>query len=90
MSEEVEDTMRDDYDFSNGVRGKYRHLIGQPHTLKIHHPDGSVTVETVQPSIELDPDVRQYFPNSEAVNKALRGLIELIPERENQFSSSAT
>lgn len=58
------DTMRDNYDFSECVRGKYRHLIGQPRTLKIQHPDGSVTVETVQPSTELAEDVRQYFSDS--------------------------
>ena len=89
MSKEVEDTMRDDYDFSAGIRGKYRHFIGQPRTLRIHHPDGSITVETVEPAIELDPDVREYFPDSEAVNRALRGLIELIPEKGGRSSNSA-
>jgi hypothetical protein len=44
----------------------------------------------VEPAIELDEDVRQYFPNSEAVNKALRGLIELIPDKSNPSSGSAT
>ncbi len=78
--------MRDNYDFSNGIRGKYRHFTGQARTLKIRHPDGSVTVEMIEPAIELDEDVRQYFPNSEAVNKALRGLIELIPDRDNPSS----
>lgn len=89
MSKEVEDAMRDDYDFSSGVRGKYRHFLGQPRTLRIRHPDGSVTIETVEPAIELEPDVRQYFPDSEAVNKALRGLIELIPKKSGQSSKSA-
>ena len=82
--------MRDNYDFSNGIRGKYRHFTGQARTLKIRHPDGSVTVETIEPSIELDEDVRQYFPNSESVNKALRGLIELIPDKNSSPSGSAT
>lgn len=81
--------MRDNYDFSKGVRGKYRHFIGQERTLKVRHPDGSVTIETIPAPIELDEDVRQYFPNSEAVNKALRGLIELIPEK-SKSSDSAT
>ena len=90
MSKKTDDTLHDDYDFSNAVRGKYRHFSGQARTLEIHHPDGSVTVETVEPAIELDPDVRPYFPTSEAVNKALRGLIELIPDEENKPSNSAT
>lgn len=82
--------MRDNYDFSKGVRGKYRHFVGQARTLKIHHPDGSVTTETIPAPIELDEDVRKYFPDSEAVNKALRGLIDLIPKKDNPPSSSAT
>ena len=81
--------MRDDYDFSKGVRGKYSHFIGRVRTLKIRQPDGTFTIETVQPSIELDPDVRTYFPDSEAVNKALRGLIELIPDENAKPSGSA-
>ena len=74
------DMRRNNYDFSNGARGRYRHLRGQPQTVRVHHPDGSVTEEVVDATIELDPDVRRYFPDSEAVNRALRGLIELIPE----------
>lgn len=79
MNKEADEKLRDDYDFSSGVRGKYHHFRGQSRTLKIRRPDGSVTVEIVEAAIELDPDVRKYFPDSEAVNKALRGLIELIP-----------
>jgi hypothetical protein len=89
MNKEVNKIMRDNYDFSKGVRGKYRHFIGQERTLKIHHPDGSVTIETIPAGIELDEDVRKYFPDSKSVNKALRGLIELIPEK-GKSSGSAT
>lgn len=74
------DTPRNNYDFSNGVRDKYRHFRGQPQTVRIYHHDGLVTEEIVNAAIELDPDVLRYFPDSEAVNRALRGLIELIPE----------
>jgi hypothetical protein len=28
----------------------------------------------------LDPDVRAFFPDSDAVDRALRGLIQLIPQ----------
>lgn len=80
MLKEIDNAMQDDYDFSQGVRGKYQHFIGQPQTVRIHQPDGTVTETVIEPAIELDPDVRKYFPTSEAVNKALRGLIELIPE----------
>jgi len=29
----------------------------------------------------LDPDVLAYFPDSETVNRTLRSLIELIPQK---------
>jgi hypothetical protein len=80
--------LRDEYNFEYGVRGGYRHFSGQPHTFKIRYPDGSVTVETAQTAVVLDPDVRRYFPNSEAVNKALRGLIALISEETTKSSSA--
>jgi len=51
------DEMRDEYDFSDGVRGKY---------AKRYHQGSNIVV--------LDPDVAQRFPNSEAVNQALRSL----------------
>ena len=49
-----------DYDFSNGVRGKYaaRYAAGT-----------NVVV--------LSPDVADIFPDSEAVNEALRTLVRI-------------
>jgi hypothetical protein len=70
------DTMRSYYDFSQGVQGKYRHFIGQAYTRRIHHADGTTTTEQVEAAegiVFLAPDVREYFPDSEAVNKTLRG-----------------
>jgi hypothetical protein len=29
----------------------------------------------------VEPDVREYFPTSESVNKALRSLIEIMPKK---------
>lgn len=75
--------LRSHYDFSHGVQGEYRHFIGEPHTIEIHHADGSTTIEHIEPAagiIFLEPDVREYFPNSDTVNKALRGLIDLLPQ----------
>ena len=51
--------MRDNYDFSKGVRGKYAK----------RHADGTNVVL-------LDPEVAKVFPTSEAVNKALRKVME--------------
>ena len=51
--------------------------------MTIHQEDGSTVVQHFAPeegAVLLEPDVREYFPDSEAVNKALRGLISLIPK----------
>jgi hypothetical protein len=32
-------------------------------------------------AVMLEPDVRAYFPTSVSVNKALRALIEIIPQK---------
>lgn len=51
--------MKDNYDFSKGVRGKY---------AKRYAKGANVVV--------LDPEIAKQFPTSEAVNKALRKVIE--------------
>jgi len=79
-----DDDMRPEYDFADqlGERGKYYQIYRQGHQVNIHKEDG--TVEThyftlAEGAVMLEPDVLAYFPNSEAVNHALRGLIALIP-----------
>lgn len=84
---EVErDEMRSEYDFTGkkGVRGKYYQAYQQGHTVKIQQEDGTVTTQyfTLEDgAVMLEPDVREYFPNSEAVNRALRTLITLVPHK---------
>ncbi len=77
------DEMREEYDFSNGVRGKHFKKMQEGHQTIIHKSDGSKVVRTTRPII-LEPDLQEYFPDSESVNKALRGLIELVPEEINK------
>lgn len=79
-----EDEMLPEYDFSNGVRGKHYQAYRQGHQVIIHKADGTTVVEEFslpEGAVLLDPEVRAYFPDSEAVNKALRGLIALIPQQ---------
>ena len=52
--------MRKEYDFSNGVRGKYAKRFARGTNL-----------------IALDADVAKAFPDSSAVNAALRDLLAL-------------
>jgi hypothetical protein len=81
-----DDDMRSEYDFSGGIRGKYYHAMQSGYTITVHQPDGKTLVKEVKPrddAIILALDVREYFPDSESVNTALRSLIELIPKKRS-------
>jgi hypothetical protein len=80
-----DDEMRDEYNFTGGVRGKHYKAMQAGYTITIHKADGTTVVKEVQPegAIVLEPDVREYFPDSESVNSTLRSLITLIPMRKS-------
>lgn len=70
--------MREEYDFSSGVRGKHFKAYREGHTVLIHKEDGTTSVRYFTQedgAVMLDPDVKAHFPDSESVNKALRSLI---------------
>lgn len=49
--------------------------------MTIYHADGTSTTKEFAPEddmVKLEPDVKAYFPDSESVNRALRGLIALL------------
>ena len=74
--------MKTEYDFSDATRGKYRELLQKGYSVTIHKEDGSTEERKYvveDGAVILDADVREYFPDSESVNKALRSLIKLIP-----------
>jgi len=76
--------MQPEYDFSGGERGKHADAYHQGHTVTIHQADGTTRIQhfTLQEgAVVLDPDVREYFPDTESVNTALRSLIALIPKK---------
>lgn len=78
------DEMLPEYDFRGGVRGKHYKAYRRGHTLTIHKTDGTTDVrhfKLEEGAVMLEPDVQAYFPDSEAVNKALRGLITLLPRK---------
>ena len=92
ISQEQENDMLPEYDFKDkkGVRGKYFQAMQKGYTVRIKNEDGTVTVQQFYPTentVILDPDVRYYFPDSESVNRTLRSLIELIPERSKTQAS---
>ena len=83
----MHEKLKREYDFSKmkgGVRGKYYKAYREGLTVKIHKMDGTTIVQhfTLEDgAVMLEPDVREYFPNSEAVNEALRCLIPLLSKK---------
>jgi hypothetical protein len=79
--------MRAEYDLASmgeGTRGKYYQDYRAGHTVKINRADGTTIVqhfELEDGAVMLEPDVREYFPDSEAVNAALRCLIPLMSKK---------
>ena len=74
----AEEEMRDEYDFSGGVRGKHHKAYREGHAVRVHQMDGGASVQYFtqeEGAVMLDPDVKAHFPDSESVNKALRSLI---------------
>lgn len=71
---------------AGGVRGKYYKDYCAGHTVKIHKTNGKTLVQHFKledGAVTLEPKIREYFPNSEAVNKALQYLIPLLSKRKS-------
>ena len=76
-----DDEILPEYDFSSGIRGKHFHAYQSGYKVTIHKIDGSTEERDYtlpDGAVILDPDVRTYFPDAEAVNTALHGLIQFI------------
>lgn len=87
----TDDEMRPEYDFSRGIRGKYAKALREKgYTIRVYHVDGTFTETQVlgEKTVVLEPDVSEYFPTSEAVNRALRALIALVPEKRKTASKN--
>lgn len=65
-TEDIE--MREEYDFSGGVRGKYAK----------RYAEGSNV-------IVLDPELAEMFPDSKAVNEALKYLAKLVRQTQKKL-----
>jgi len=79
-----DDEMLPEYEFRGGVRGKHYKAYRNGHTVTVHKSDGTAQIQHFkleEGAVMLETDVRKYFPDSESVNKALRGLITLLPTR---------
>jgi hypothetical protein len=83
-SQATDDGMRPEYDFTGGVRGKYaRELRENGYTIRVYNTNGTFTETRVlgEKTVILEPDVSEYFPDSQAVNHALRTLLSLVPDK---------
>jgi hypothetical protein len=74
-----------EYELKNkqGVRGKYFKSYREGRAVRIQREDGSVVIQhfTLEDgAVMLEPDVRKHFPDSDAVNAALRTIISLTPK----------
>ncbi len=86
---EGSDEMLPEYDFSKGTRGKHARQYQRGHTVKVHKTDGTTVIQHFtleEGAVVLAPDVREYFSDSDSVNKALRTLIGLIPQKRQRTS----
>ena len=86
------DGMRPEYDFRGAVRGKYYKPLHKGYTVHIHKADGTTVVQHLkleEGTVMLQPDVREYFPDSDAVNTALRSLIALMAQMPSKRKSLA-
>jgi hypothetical protein len=89
----VEDEMRPEYDFRGAVRGKYYKPLHRGYTVHVHRADGTTIVQHFkleEGTVMLQPDVREYFPDSEAVNTALRSLITLMTQMPSKSQKKRT
>ena len=86
------DDVLPEYDFSGGVRGKYaKTLREEGYTIRVYHDDGTYSEEHVlgEKTVVLEPDVWEYFQDSGSVNRALRTLISIVPEKRKLASKKA-
>lgn len=80
--------MLPEYDFSKmqgGVRGKYSKAYRSGHSVEIHKTDGTSVIQHFKledGAVVLAPDVREYFPDADAVNAALRCLIPIVAGKQ--------
>jgi hypothetical protein len=80
IMKKAKEEMRSEYDFSGkkGVRGKYAKMMKSGYSVRKY--DGNKLISD-QYFAAIASDVREYFPDSKAINLALRKLISLVPQK---------
>jgi len=78
-----QEELRPEYDFRGAVRGKHYRPLHEGYTVKIRKTDGTTEIQEITSEkgiVRLDPDIQQYFHDSETVNQTLRSLMALIAQ----------
>lgn len=81
---EQDEPMAAEYQLRGGVRGRHFRSFREGYTVRVRRRDGTTEVRhyaAQHDAVFLDRDVRAYFPDSVAVNEALRTLIRLRPRK---------
>jgi hypothetical protein len=68
------------------ICGKYaRNLREEGYTIRVYQADGTYSETRVlgEKTVIVEPDAWEYFPDSQAVNQALRALIAIAPVRQD-------
>lgn len=66
-SDQNADEMRDEYDFSQGIRGKHHEAYRAGHRVRVLKSDGSIEerhCSLADGALMLDPDLKVQFPDS--------------------------
>lgn len=87
-----DDGMRPEYDFRGAIRGKHYKPLHKGYSVHVQQTDGTTIIQNYKleaGTVMLEPDVRSYFPDSDAVNAALRSLIELLAQLPSKPKSGA-
>jgi len=76
--DDISDEMQQECDFSKGVRGKHFRSYRAGHAVRVATESGKIEehhFSLQDGAVMLDPDLKQRFPDSESVNRALRSLV---------------
>ncbi len=74
-----DDEMLAEYDFTDkaAIKGRYATAYKAGHSVRIFDGDRLVSDDYFA---AIEPDVREHFPDSISINKALRRLIPIISD----------
>ncbi len=72
--------MLPEYDFRGGVRGKYAQRYREGVSITVYSPSEDAVRRKATTLMPIESDVVKYFPNSKAVNDALRYIIAAMPK----------